>query len=135
MGPFVLHRTPRPCIQTYYLFCIKNLLFFFILHTYFYNILTSVHLLYTIFYINNIFIFFFNIILSPISFSYSSSSFFFFLFPYFSLRFPISFSSSSFSHGQINIIIKTQNASPIHQFLSQTPQPSKPRNTDQNHDF
>ena len=48
--------------------------------------LTSVHLLYTIFYINNIFIFFFNIILSLLFlFSYSSSSFFFFLFPYLSV--------------------------------------------------
>ena len=56
--------------------------------------LTSVHLLYTIFYINNIFIFFFNIILSLLFlFSYSSSSFFFLI----SLPFPLSFSFSSSS--------------------------------------
>ena len=56
--------------------------------------LTSVHLLYTIFYINNIFIFFCNIILSLLFlFSYSSSYFFFLI----SLPFPLSFSFSSSS--------------------------------------
>ena len=74
---------------------------FFILYTYFYKTPTSVHLLYTIFYINNIFIFFFNIILSPFLFPIFpilpllSSSFFFFLFPYLSVISSF-FSSSSF---------------------------------------
>ena len=89
---------------------------FSILQTYFYKIPKSIHLLYTIFYINNIFLFFFNIILSPVSFSYSFSSFFFlislcrFLFLFLPLL------SSSFSHDQINT-------------PSQAPQPSKPTST------
>ena len=56
-------------------FAQKNYFFYFTPH--FYKTSISVHLLYTIFYINNIFLFFFNIILSPVSFSYSFSSFFF----------------------------------------------------------
>ena len=110
-------------MQTYHLFCTKKTTFF-ILHTHFYKTPTSVHLLYTIFYINNIFIFFFNIILSTVSFSYTSSSFFFLI----SLSFPLSFLPllfSSFSHGQNpkapeqafhqhHNHHKHHNASPIH---------------------
>ena len=109
-----LEENPHQWMQTYHLFCMKKTTFF-ILHTHFYKTPTSVHLLYTIFYINNIFIFFFNIILSTVSFSHTSSSFFFLI----SLSFPLSFLPllfSSFSRGQINT-------------PSQAPQPSKPTST------
>ena len=107
-------------MQTYHLYYTKKL-FFSILHIYFYKTLTLVDLLYTIFYINNIFIFFFNIILSTVSFSYTSSSFFFLI----SVSFPLSLLSSSFSHGQNPEALeqalhqhhnhhKHRNASPIH---------------------
>ena len=61
---------------------------FFILHHHFYKTPTSVYLLYTIFYINNIFIFFFLIYF--FSFSLSLYHFLFLFLP---------FLSSSFSHG------------------------------------
>ena len=89
-------------MQTFHLFCTKKAIFS-ILHTYFYKTSTSIHLLYIIFYINNIFIFFF-LILFYLPFLFPilpllSSSFFFLI----SLPFPLSFLpllSSSFSHGQ-----------------------------------
>ena len=87
----------RASTQTYHLFCIQKKTTFSILHTHFYKIPTSIHLLYNIFYINNIFIFFFLILfylpfLFPILPLLSSS----FFFPYLSLPFPLYFSSSSF---------------------------------------
>ena len=75
---------------------------FSILHNQFYKTPTSVHLLYTIFDINNIFMFFFNIIL-PTRFFFQYFLFFFLLSFSLSLLFPLSFLpllSSSSSHIQ-----------------------------------
>ena len=72
---------------------------FSILHNQFYKTPTSVHLLFTIFHINNIFIFFY----LPVSFSNTSFSFFFFLFPYL-CRFPFLF----FLFFLLSLTFKTQ---------------------------
>ena len=100
---------------------------FSILHNQFYKTPTSVHLLYTIFDINNIFMFFFNTIL-PTHFFFQYFIFFFLLSFSLSLLFPIFFLpllSSSFSHiqnpkapkqelHQHHSHHKHHNASPIH---------------------
>ena len=96
------------------LFYKKNLLLSILYH-HFYKIFISIYLLYIIFYINNIFILFYPILLCRFFIfilPFLSSSFFFLI----SQPFLLSFSSFSFSHGQIN------NS-------SQVPQPSKPKST------
>ena len=113
---FSIYMYKSNCINSskiFRLFYKKKLTFIYFIPSLLQNI--YIYLLYIIFYINNIFILFYPILLCRFFFSilpFLSSSFFFLI----SQPFLLSFSSFSFSHGQIN------NS-------SQVPQPSKPKST------